>query len=359
MAEELITLAGDLVAERKKLSDALHRLEGKILRGEPARTLSKVLGFEGLENLQFEIDSLAKAIDRLGSLTTTLIHTVVHDQLVTAEELLGALMGTIERTAERLGRSITLNAKGAETLLAAPTVDRFRPTLCKMAETLVEFSIEAERERVLRGKKEKARFQIEIKEMDDYHRLMLVCDGNGIMPPLADPQGVELAKVGARANFDGSPGKWSAWCFFLPKEGGPQRCIQVRSGGRKFCIPAWAVVDMRKFDEGRLPPASGQGSEPALRKHWRLSSDLTLMETSQRETSENESIFVDVGAGIEITTFVFDDATEAGEVFLRPLDERLSAGGRFSGVVVTENELVLVLNPAYLVYGDSGGGDGK
>ncbi|MBI3557077.1 MAG: hypothetical protein HY074_12510, partial [Deltaproteobacteria bacterium] len=86
--KDLIALAGDLIAERKRLSESLRRLEGKLAQGEATQELFKALGPKTGEVVMSELDLLARSLDRVGALTKTLVQKLNHDRLETCEPLL-------------------------------------------------------------------------------------------------------------------------------------------------------------------------------------------------------------------------------------------------------------------------------
>ena len=63
-----------------------------------------------------------------------------------------------------------------------------------MLETMVEYCVEPGKERQARKKRSKAYFQIDVKPLEEGYRLMVLCDGNGILPPLVSDHGVKLAQ---------------------------------------------------------------------------------------------------------------------------------------------------------------------
>lgn len=339
MMDDLIALAGDLVFERKRLSESLRRLENALLRGEVARDLFKAMGVQSAEGLHAELDMLARGLDRIGALTKTLVHQVNHDRLVECSGLLNEAAKVVEAAGERLGRHITVDSRSNDAKIDKETIARFQGVFFEMLETLVEYCVENPKERTARKKRPKAYFQFEIKPTDEGYRLMVVCDGNGILPPLIHDHGLKLAEIGVRANFEGKPGQWAAWIFHLPVGFGAFNCVYVKSGERRLCIPAMSA---------RI--ASG-----ARTIAWGIDGTLNRIETKLEESNRN--IHLEISAGAHSATYVFDQASDPEEVFMKPLLPEFSGNGRFLGVVASEgksgaNELCLVLNPAYLVYGD-------
>lgn len=343
MMDDLIALAGDLVFERKRLSESLRRLEGALLRGENAEDLLKSLGVQSAEELHGELELLARGLDRIGALTKTLVHQVNHDRLVECETLLREAAHVAESAGETLGRPLTVDCRSNNVRLDRDTAERFRPVLFEMLETLVEYCVENPKERSARRKRAKAYFQMEVKPTEDGYRLMVVCDGNGILPPLSHAHGLKLADIGVRAGFEGKPGQWSAWVFHLPIGFGAFNCVYVKSGGRKFCIPALSVAPLATVPE-----------HPECKELWRVDAQINR---AVSESVESDKPCLRVSAGTGQAVFAFDEISAAEEVFMKPLHESFRGNGRFLGVIAIEgplghNELCLVLNPAYLVYGD-------
>lgn len=341
MMDDLIALAGDLVFERKRLSESLRRLEGALLRGENARELFKAMGVQDAEGLHAELELLARGLERIGALTKTIVHQVNHDRLVECFPLLREASQAIELASSKLSRPVVIECRHNDVKFDRETAERFKPVLFEMLETLVEYCVESAKERSARRKRPKAYFQLEVKPTEDGYRLMVVCDGNGILPPLSHDHGLKLAEIGVRASFEGKPGQWSAWVYHLPIGFGAFNCVYVESGGRKFCIPALAV-------------SSARAVAPAKGAVWTIDGEINR---TQADGDLSDRKLVEISAGTDQTVFAFDESTNPEEVFMKPLHEAFSGNGRFLGVVAIEgaagqNELCLVLNPAYLVYGD-------
>lgn len=341
MMDDLIALAGDLVFERKRLSESLRRLEGALLRGENARELFRAMGVQDAEGLHAELELLARGLDRIGALTKTLVHQVNHDRLVDCLPLLREASQAIEHAADKLSRPVVIECRHNNVKFDRDTAERFKPVLFEMLETLVEYCVESAKERSARRKRPKAYFQLEVRPTEDGYRLMVVCDGNGILPPLSHDHGLKLAEIGVRASFEGKPGQWSAWVYHLPIGFGAFNCVYVKSGGRKFCIPALAVSNPRS-------PVPSNGPI------WTIDSEINRGHATAEFASQK---LVEISAGVGQAVFAFDESTNPEEVFMKPLHESFSGNGRFLGVVAVEgaggqNELCLVLNPAYLVYGE-------
>ncbi|MBI3543585.1 MAG: hypothetical protein HY075_09960 [Deltaproteobacteria bacterium] len=348
MAKELITLAGDLVAERKRLTESLRRLEGTLMQGDVAKELFRALGADTSETILSEVDALARSLDRLGALTKTLIQQVNHDRLETCEPLLADAVLSIEATASKLERPAVVDCKSNDVRIDRDVLVKFRPIFLEMLETLTEYCVESPKERLARKKRPKAYFQIDVKPFEGGYRLMVLCDGNGILPPLASDHGLRLAEIGVRASFEGRPGQWSAWRFHIPTGVGSFHGVPVRVGDRRLCIPAWAVLGTRVVDGAPRPGV----------KVWAIGEALNRVEVEPGLEASFGTRLVEIAAGTHTATFVVDEVFETEEGFMKPLGDAFNGQGRFSGVVVSEaatrEELFLVLNPAYLVYGGFG-----
>lgn len=343
MMDELIALAGDLVFERKRISESLRKLEGTLLHGQVANELYQALGIQSAEELHVELDKLSRSLDRIGALTKTLVHQVNHDRLVACDTLLTQAQTTLETAAARSSRSLMVERRANDVKVDRELLEKFKPVFFEMLETFVEFCVESDKERAARKKRAKAYVQFEMKPVEDGYRLMVVCDGNGIVPPLLHEHGLKLARIGVRASFEGKPGQWSAWLFHLPSNMGAFRCLPVRIDGRNLSIPYFAAGRILQATKGRA---------------WFLDKDLRRHVVDKSAEAARGKVFVEIAAGTHSATFLFDAVAEADEVFMKPLSPRFNGGGRFLGVVVNHDadshgELSLVMNPGYLVYGES------
>lgn len=357
MMDQLIALAGDLVLERKRLSEGLRKLEGALLHGDCAQAISRALGTEGTESVHAEFDRMARALDRLGALTKTLSHHVNSQRLVSFQPLLDSAAGVIEGAGERLGRPVHIEIKASDLRAERESIERFQDILLEMLDDMVEYGVEAPKERAARQKRPKAYFQLELKATEDGVRLMVLCDGNGVMPPVSRAAGVRLAKIGARAVFEGKPGQWSAWMYYLSGGTSEYRCVPIRAGGKALSLPSWAVLSTKTI-------AEFLAEESKVTKSYALGDSLGRFEIEPGCESGYGNYVITVAAGTQKARYVVDEIGEAEEVFMKPLPEAFSGNGRFIGAVVTGQEesaspgftapaeLALVLNPAYLVYGE-------
>ena len=319
------------------------------MQNEATKELFKALGTEASEAVVGELDLLARSLDRVGALTKTLVQKLNHDRLETCEPLLADAVLSIEAVASGLARPVVVDCKSNEVKIDRDTLMKFRPIFLEMLETLVEYCVESPKERLARKKRPKAYFQIDVKPFDGGYRLMVLCDGNGILPPLVADHGLRLADIGVRASFEGKPGQWSAWRFHIPIGVGAFHSIPVRVGERRLCIPSWAVVSRTKIEPG----VRGLG------KVWGINELLNRFEVDTGFEAAHGRFLIEVAAGTHTATYVFDEVLEQEEGFMKPLSTLFNGQGRFLGVVESENSqgaaagdvLSLVLNPAYLVYG--------
>jgi chemotaxis protein histidine kinase CheA len=162
-----------------------------------------------------------------------------------------------------------------------------------------------------------------------------------------------------RACFEGKPGQWSAWFFHLPSSLGAFRCLTVRSGDRRLCIPAWAVCSVQKLTEKPLAPGT--------KEVWSLDETLARYSFAPATGAADAGMKLELAAGTMHAVYLVDEVLESEEVFMKPLPPAFNGQGRFLGVAVIEpsperarkasedssDELALVLDPAYLVYGEA------
>ncbi|MEW6056945.1 MAG: hypothetical protein AB1540_10055 [Bdellovibrionota bacterium] len=350
--DELIALGGDLVAERKKLSESLRKLE-RTLEGSASSALIKALGVAQLQDLHLELDQLSTGIDRFGSLSKCLLEQLVTDKLESCATLFEESKKRIEALAQKLGRNVNVECKPSAARLDRRLLERFGPIFLEMLDVFVEYSIESSKERSARKKRPIAYMQLEVRESEKGFQLRVICDGNGILPPLSDLSGLALAKLGVRVSFEGKPGKWSAWLFSLPACAGEVPCLPVKVGQRKVYVPAWAVLSIREFPRALSESLVTEDSEI-----WMLSRDLERIRTLPGmpfAEPEGPRHLIELGAGTETIRYAVASTHAVQEIFILPIDSALSGSGRLLGVYVDESaqsELGLVLNPAYLVYGD-------
>ena len=328
MADDLIALAGDFAFERKRLSDSLRRLEGLISSPSP--------GVHG------ELDQLSQSLERLASLTLSLVNQVSNERTESMEGLVTGAVRTMEAAARELERPVTVESRGGGVRVERDTLLKLEPLVLEMMSNLVEYCIEPPKERAARGKPPTARVQIDIKPVEDAYRLTVACDGNGLLPPRSAEHGKSLAETGIRAQFEGKSGEWSAWIFLIPASHGAFRAVPMRVGQTRICIPSWAVLSMRQVTK----------VEEARSSVWGLSSGLDRGQITG--AVQPGSWIVELGAGTRTITYLVDEVLEPEHVFMKPLAPALAAGGRYLGVVLTEksdNQLSIVIDPAYLVYG--------
>lgn len=352
MAKDLIALAGDLTAERKRLSESLRRLEGAFLHGDVAKAMFKILGAQNSEAMLAELESFARGLDRVGALAKTLAQAVSQERLTSCNPLLAEAVSRIEKAAIASERHVVTECKPSDAHVDRDLLAAFKPVFLEMLDSMVEYCVEPIKERQARKKSPRAHFQIEIRPLEAGYRIMIICDGNGIIPPLVGAHGVKLARVGVRASFEGKPGKWSVWRFHVPSGVGAFHCLPVRTGARRLCIPSWSILSIEPLKASGLVP----------RRAWSVDDQLDRVEKNIDATGRAPGGYlVAVAAGTAVVTYHFEGVQEPEESFMKPLETAFTANGRIMGVVASESapndELCLVLNPAYLVYGAKGGSD--
>ncbi len=339
--DELATLSGDFLFERRRLADSLRRLESLIVSPE----VSTQIGRATLIEMQAEIDRLTSGIFRLDALAKHLSAKSQFDRYEDCDFFLNSMVVAAQNAASTATRAVLVNATGHGTKVDRHKISKLQEVLPEMMQTFIEFSIESPKERRLRGKKETAFVQMGMRRHDEGIQFTLVADGNGVMPPLSDEHGERLAAIGVRATFQGKPGKWSCWVFNIPHYAPVMNCYAVSLGGLKVYMPATAVVAVH--DSGPLDP----GETPIIRMNNELKGEVVRA----NEVRAGPVHALEVAAGSRRAWLLIDGPAIREEVFMKPVPESLSGYGRYMGMVVSttapSQALFAVINPSFIVYG--------
>ncbi len=338
MRSDFLAIAGDLTFERKKILELARKLEKDVCGKN--KTINTDLFFDTQERF----DELFRSLERLGALTKTLVHEMNYERMVDCTEFLQETLTWIPQKASELLKSVDIEWKKSEFKIEREILNQFKPVFFEMLEVFLEYCIESEKERFARKKKAQASLQIDLVPTEDGYRLTVLCDGNGVIPPFADIHGAKLAQTHIRASFEGKPGRFSAWVFSIPESLVSFRVVPVQIDGKRFCIPAWLLVNKGVVHE--------KTSRPRASQIYQLTESLERSLIPSDPPSGHW--LIEIKTGIQSAVFLVDEIYEIDEVFMRPLSPPLDAQKRFLGVVLTEknpNELSFVLNPAYLVYG--------
>ncbi len=313
---DLYALAFDLGFERKRCLEALQRIQSVLLT--PSRM---PVDTELRQTVLSQIDSLARSAERLAALTVNIENMLAEERVAPIGALFEEAARLIEEAAGSFKKPVMLEIKNKEMRLDTNTLSAFRPIFLEMLVPFVEYCIESQKERMARGKPQRARIELFVKATEEGHKISVICDGNGVAPPYAGNYGLDLARLGVRAHFEGNPGQTSAWHIFIPIKSATFKVLPVKINGKNFCIPHWAITAIK----------------------------------TQASVAASGEYLIEISAGTSKTSIAVDEPGKVYETYMKPLQAELTAGGRYLGVIMEEHSpeiLSLVLDPAFIVYGE-------
>ncbi len=313
MQLDLFAVAGDLGFERRRSLESIQRLSSLLLNPH-----QQVLPFEIREEVISRLEALIRSTEKIGSLTKQLEESLFDSRLVNVENLFQDLSDAITSESNRTQKPVVIEARNHDLKIDELVFSVLKPILIKLMSPFIEYCIESKKERLARSKSETAKILIDIQPVELGHKIKIVCDGNGVIPPFSEQFGRQMAKIGVRARFDGKPGSWSSWTFMIPFRTGAMKMLPITIHGTDYCIPAWAVTQIKESDS-------------------------------------KAKYLLEVSIGLKSKIVAVDELKDPVDCYMKNLKQDLSANGKFLGVVQVINEqdmLCLVLSPEAFVYGD-------
>lgn len=341
--DEYAVLSGDLLFERKKISESLKRLS--LVLSHPS--ISRQLSPQVQTGLQIEMDCLFHGVSRLNELARLLGKRAMQEGQKDCEPFLKDVYLKCEQISQALSRPIAIRPARTQIRIEENILRSFKPILMEMLETFLEFSIDGGKERTLREKPPIPNLRFVMLAHASGATLRILADGNGLIPPCSEEIGVKLARIGASAQFSGRSGKWSCWSIFLPNLSVNQSCVKFRINKTTIFLPQSAVIKISKINWNQLTKEE-KGQFVSLNESYERS--------FERGHSFSNAFSVRVRSGTRSVEMLVDEVSAQNEVFMRTLPGDYTCGGRFLGVVVetgkSDQALQVVVNPAFLVYGD-------
>ncbi len=340
--DKYVSLTGDFLLERKRLSEGLKRLETILV----SPMVSNLLGQEVVIDIQAEIDRLSGSIFRLDSLAKGLTNRMQVDKFISAKNYLQELQAVAVACGEKYGKSLRVSTSEGDVKIDNSRLNTALPAIKEMLETFIEFCIESPRERILRGKREKSIFQISLKRLDESLQISIIADGNGVTPPLRDEHGSKLARAGVFAEFFGKSSKWSNWIITIPHYGPIVNCCKFTIDGIEVFIPNTSV---RTIDTAASNHAEG------IHEYVWINSKMEHSIISQHSEFIKDKYLLRISAGTKTVYLLIDAAPVHEDVFVKPVTENLTGYGRYLGIAVETRPvgqtLKPVINPTFVCYG--------
>lgn len=323
--KDLFALAGDLGYEGMRCLKTLHRIEHALLQND-----GEILKMK--ESLLRELSHLTRTTERVSHLSKTLEERIMTERLTPIAPMFKSAASRIEALSKDFEKPVFIEINDRDIAVDEVILKKFSPIFNQILAPFIEYSIESTKERAARKKRPRAYIELSAKSVDSGHKIQLIGDGNGILPPYSIEAGQELATAGIRGHFEGKPGKWSAWTFYIPNNKGAIRMLPVRMKNAVYCIPSYCIT--------------------------RITDDV-----------ENAgSLLLEISIGIQRRVIRVDDVADPFDSYIKEIHPTLTAGGKYMGVVQNDpaihlvqfearnemvkfsEELILVLDPADIVY---------
>ncbi|HRK03085.1 MAG TPA: hypothetical protein PLH57_10515 [Oligoflexia bacterium] len=330
---DLYSIASELVTERKMLLEAVKRLERsvRIVDETPAHQ---------------SVAALHESIGRVGGLLRAILQLSEMNQ----ERDFGAVARAIESRLRDHGKKIS---KNVDIVFADPTavkadaaiLDKITTPLIELFICTLDYGVETERERLLRGKKKNTVFRINAVPCSAGILMTVNFDGNGVIPPLSLQQSRQLGAAGIRLEFQGTPGVESSWRVIFSSSQKTIKCIRAVVDGVECAIPLWSSFGIKKN------VTVTRGTLYSLTRDWNL-----------RELPQGSKVtyLITMGAGSAKKNLVLDDMHGADDVLIRELPPALLAGGKVLGLAVWSDtsanmvRLLPVIDPNWIAHSRSG-----
>jgi hypothetical protein len=281
------------------------------------------------EKILNKLSLITQSLDQISNLSKILESNFIEQKSYPVEQLFKEIKDSLEELSQETEKQVLVKIKDSTIKIDKDLAYYFLPIMKLMLKPLLEFSIESKKERLVRKKNIEALIELSAESIELGFKIKLFCDGNGLLPPFSYEIGEKLAKLGVRAHFEGRPGISSTWTFFLPKSDGLLKFLPVRYQNQFFAIPLYTVIGIK---------------------------------------AEKDKFNVEISVGLKKRSIYFDDVAEPIETYVKKMHPLLSAHGRFKSIlqydtslfylnfknesIFKSNELILVIDPMQLVYGD-------
>lgn len=274
-----------------------------------------------------------QGIDRIESLTQQIIIHSHQKKLIDATTRLTSTLVDQEkelRNLKKIRLDLVLDSVWVENAL----LNDFSFLASELMKSLVQFCVESAEERKIRDKGSTAVIKVKNEVGLGTQRLFLICDGNGLIPPMSKSLGEKMAYAGMKATFTGKPGAWGAWILEFAVATPVEKCVLITVEGQYYLIPSKAF---------RLAPSS--------QATFKIDAYMDIAPSAPTNTAY--APVAEIEAGLEKRHYSIEQVFNEVEVYPQLLFPSLNPENRFLGIasVPQVDQYLLILNPAFLVYG--------
>ncbi len=373
--EALLNVVGQLVLTKNRMQALNRRLRDQHL---PAQLGSDVAGTIG------ELDRL------MGELQTGVMRT----RMQPLAKLLDRYPRVIRDIARQTGKKIELVIEGKQTEVDKSVLELLADPLVHMLRNSADHGIESPEARVASGKAETGTVRIAAEHQGSHVRVTVSDDGKGIDPVVISRKAIErglateheiasmskeqilqfifapgfstaesvsdlsgrgvgmdvvnthVAKMGGMINVYSEVGKGTSAEILIPLTVAILPAMVVGVGPEHYCIPLQSISEIVR------PESIDQSiaKQPVIRVRDKVLPLIDLGQALRGATERTGRFAVVVAAGGQKVGLLVDRLVGQQEVVIRPLDDRYTQGGPFSGATIRdEGDVSLIIDISMLI----------
>lgn len=375
--ESLMNLVGQLVLNKNRVLSLARRMRE--------------------HNLPHEVkEQIAVAAGDLDQLTGELQLGVMRTRMQPLAKLFDRYPRVIRDIARMTDKKINLEIGGKETEVDKSVLEVLADPLVHILRNSADHGVETPDQRKAKGKKEIGTIRLTAEHQGSHVRVEIADDGKGLdrerigakgverglttaelLPTLSDSEvfkfifapglstaekvsdlsgrGVgmdvvktNIAKINGVINIASTKGQGTTIEILIPLTVAIMPAMMVGVGRHLYAIPLTTIIEIVRPEEGMVHSVAGQ---PVMRLRDSVLPLLNMREKLQEIGEEPRGRFaVVVGVGQQRAGLIVDRLIGQQEIVIKPLDDRYTTGGPFSGATIREDgDVSLILDVIQLI----------
>ncbi len=375
--EALLNLVGEMVLTKNQILGLARQLRGYSLPHEVQETV-------------------AGAVGNLDRLTSELQVGVMRTRMQPLGKLFGRYPRIVRDLARATGKQINIEITGNETEVDKSVLEALSDPMVHILRNSADHGIEKSEVRVAAGKPATGLIRLIAEHQGGHVRVAVIDDGKGVDSEVVGRKAVEkglvtaeqlgqmsqqeiinllfvagfsmaekvsdlsgrgvgmdvvrtnITKLGGTINLTSTKGKGTMIEVLIPLTVAIMPAMLVGIGPAEYAIPLACVVEIVRIDPEKTHSVAGK---PVIRLR---ESVLPLVDMNDRLGEEkrpgSRRFAVVVEVGQQRAGLVVDHLVGQQEVVIKPLDDKYTTGGPFSGATIRENgDVSLIIDAVQLI----------